>query len=74
MIQAGVSFYTKLINRNKALAEISGKDENAVNNFEYRWLAFRTTPISKRKEFFESKLNEHRQQKEGGGANVDDAV
>lgn len=75
MIEAGVSFYTKMINRNKALAEICGKDENAANGFEYRWLVFRTTPITKRKDFFESKLNElHGQQKEAGTANVVDAV
>lgn len=75
MVEAGVNFYTKLLNKNKAFAEISGKDENALRNFEYRWLVFRTTPIIKRKEFFQSKLNDSRQQqKEAATAGAGDAA
>lgn len=74
MIDAGVNFYTKLLNKNNALTEISGKDENALNDFDYRWLVFRTTPITKRKQFFESKLNNLRRQQEdvatGGAGNA----
>lgn len=59
MIEAGISFYTKLINKTNAIRELSGQDANTIN-----WLGFRTTPIEKRKDFLETKLKELRQQKE----------
>lgn len=58
MIDAGISFYTKLINKETALRELSG-EENAN---EKQWLGFRRTPITKRKEFFEKKKKELLQQ------------
>lgn len=53
MIEAGISFYTKLMNKTNAIRELSGQDTNTIN-----WLGFRTTPIAQRKDFFEKKLKE----------------
>lgn len=60
MIDAGISFYTKLINKETALRELNG-EENANQK---QWLGFRRTPIAKRKEFFEQKKKELLQQQE----------
>lgn len=68
-IDAGISFYTKMINKNTALRDIGGKE----NGNEHRWLGFRTTPIAQRKQFFEAKLKELRQQQEEGAASSEAA-
>lgn len=58
MIEAGISFYTKLINKNNAIRELTGEEADA------RWFGFRTTPIEKRKKFLESKLTGTRREPE----------
>lgn len=62
MVEAGISFYTKLINKNNAVRELNGI--HTKNDNENGWLGFRRIPITQRKAFFESKLKELRQQQQ----------
>lgn len=60
MIEAGVSFYTKQLNRNIAIREISGLDLYTAKGNENYLFRIRTVPLTVRKAFLERKLEELR--------------
>lgn len=60
MVDAGVRFYEKLINKETAIREMSGKQHFGM----IRWLGLRTTPLEARKEFFQSNLNAFAEEQE----------
>lgn len=62
MIEAGISFYEKVLNKNAAVRELSGKDLYSVKGNEYpSIMRFNTVPITSRKKFLEITLEELRQ-------------
>lgn len=62
MIEAGIRFYEKLLNKNIAVRELSGKDLYSIKGNEYPGiLRMNVYPLTARKHFFENALEELRQ-------------
>lgn len=72
MIEAGVSFYTKLLNRNIAIREISGLDLYTAKGNENYSLRIRSIPLTVRKAFLESKLEELRKTEDEATVNQEE--
>lgn len=73
MIEAGVGFYTKQLNRNIAIREISGLDlYTAKGNVNYLFRV-REIPMTVRKAFLEGKLEELRKIEETTTTNQEEA-
>lgn len=71
MIEAGIRFYEKLLNKNIAVRELSGKDLYSIKGNEYPGiLRMNVYPLTARKNFFENALKELRQ-KEANDASQD---
>lgn len=59
MVEAGIRFYEKVLNKNIAIRELSGQDLYSVKGNEYpSLLRFNVFPLTTRKKFFEGKLEE----------------
>lgn len=58
MIEAGLGFYTKLLNRNIAIREISGLELYTSKGNENYFMRVKAVPLTLRKAFFEEKLKE----------------
>lgn len=59
VIEAGIRFYDKILNKNVALRELSGKDLYSVKGNEYPGLLrYNMFPLTTRKLFFQQKLEE----------------
>lgn len=73
MIETGIKYYEKLLNKNIAIRELSGKDLYSVKGNEYPG-TFRMNvyPLTSRKLFFEKALKELRKKEEN--ANNADAT
>lgn len=64
MVEAGVGFYTKLINRNIAIREIGGMDLYTAQGNNKYFLRIKEVPLTYRKGFFEYKLDELNKKKD----------
>lgn len=72
MIEAGIRFYEKLLNRNIAIRELSGKDLFTVKGNEFPGiLRMNVYPLTARKHFFGNALEELRK-KEANEKNAGD--
>lgn len=61
MIESGISFYEKVLNKNIAVRELSGQNLYSVKGNEYPGiLRFNVFPLTTRKFYLESKLEEAR--------------
>lgn len=61
IVETGISFYEKVLNKNIAIRELSGKDLYSVKGNEYPGIfRFNVFPLTTRKLFFETKLAEIR--------------
>lgn len=61
MIEAGIRYYEKLLNKNIAVRELSGEDLYSVKGNEYPGiLRMNVYPLTARKLFFEKALEEQR--------------
>lgn len=70
VIEAGIRFYEKILNKNIAVRELSGKDLYSVKGNEYPGiLRFNTLPLTTRKLFLEQALEESRK-KEAAAKNT----
>lgn len=59
MVEAGIRFYEKVLNKNIAIRQLSGQDLYSVKGNEYpSILRFNVFPLTTRKMFFEVKLEE----------------
>lgn len=77
MIEAGIRFYEKLLNKNIAIRELSGKDLYSVKGNEYPGLLrMNVYPLTTRKHFFENALKELREKeaKEKSVGNEDNSL
>lgn len=64
MCEAGVRYYDKILKKNIAIRELSGKElYSASGNINY-FLRYRSMPLTARKQFFETELENYRKQKE----------
>lgn len=71
MIEAGIRFYEKLLNKNIAIRELSEKNLYSVKGNEYPGiLRMNVYPLTARKHFFENALEENRK-KEASEKNAD---
>lgn len=60
MCELGIRFYDKVLNKNKAIRELSGKDLYSVCGNEYPGLfQMRNLPLTTRKLYFQYRLAEH---------------
>lgn len=61
MIESGISFYEKVLNKNIALRELSGKDLYSVKGNEHSGLLrFNAFPLTTRKLYLETALEDLR--------------
>lgn len=61
MIESGISFYEKLLNKNIAVRELSGQDLYSVKGNEHSGLLrFNVFPLTTRKLFLEKSLEDLR--------------
>lgn len=71
VIESGIRFYEKLLNKNIAIRELSGKDLYSVKGNEYPGiLRYNVFPLTTRKLFLETALQEAKK-KEADEANSD---
>lgn len=75
MIEAGIRFYEKLLNKNIAMRELSGKDLYSVKGNEYSGiLRMDVYPLTTRKLFFENALEELRKKEAENGKTAGDST
>lgn len=58
MVEAGVGFYTKQLNRNIAIREISGMDLYSVKGNENYFLRIKAVPLTARQAYFKDRLEQ----------------
>lgn len=74
MIETGIGYYEKLLNKNIAIRELSGKDLYSIKGNEYPGiLRMNIYPLTLRKNFFENALKQLREKEENDKNNNDDA-
>lgn len=72
MVEAGIGFYAKQINRNIAIRELSGLDLYTATGNEKYFMRIRAMPLTVRKCFFENKLEELNKSEESPPNESDD--
>lgn len=73
MLEAGVGYYTKILNRNIAIRELSGLNLYTAKGNENYFIRIREIPLTLRREFFQSKLDELNKSKESPTKNSDES-
>lgn len=58
MVETGISYYTKLLKRNVAIRQLSGIDLYTPQGDDYYLFRRKTIPLSKRRQFFQRKLQQ----------------
>lgn len=74
-IEAGIRYYEKLLNKNIAVRELSGKDLYSVKGNEYPGiLRMNVYPLTARKQFFEHALDELRKKEAANEKNASETA